>query len=194
MPSFRRRVLAARRLRGWSLRGRLVVTLLSSLAVVSVSFGIVTQIAMSRQLTSQLDARLAAASSRSYGALGGPGPDGSPGGSKLPPSDASFLTTPGQPVGTLGARIVDGAVTQADTLTSATGTADGSTATATQAQTRPVAMPAADYPVLTALPPDGHARTRTLSTLGRYRLLAVTEADGDILVTGLPLADVSAAL
>ena len=54
-------------------------------------------------------------------------------------------------------------------------------------------LPSDVYPVLAALPLDGHPYTRRLGGLGDYRLVGqVEQRDGDVIITGLPLTSVYA--
>jgi two-component system OmpR family sensor kinase len=158
----------------WSLRTRLLVALLALLAAVSLVIGLVSVLALDRFLQGRLDDQLRAAGVRSQGAdaPGGPG-DGDHHGGRSP----DFLLAPGQSEGTLGARIVGGVVQQAGVL-DRRGQADS--------------LPADQAATLLALPVDGRPHTRDVGDLGDYRLMASREQDGDVLVTGLPLADVHA--
>jgi two-component system, OmpR family, sensor kinase len=167
---------AARRWRGpaaWSLRARLVAELLALLALVSLVVGVTTELALRDFLTGQLDAQLQAAGGRSAAAAGQPPPwhHGGPG--------PDFLVAPGQAAGTLGAELLQGQVRQAAVLTAAGGQ-----------QT----VPASAQAVLQRLPADGRPHTRSLGSLGDYRLLATRAEDGDVIVTGLPLGGLEGTL
>jgi two-component system OmpR family sensor kinase len=48
--------------------------------------------------------------------------------------------------------------------------------------------------MLAAIPTDGRGHTVRLASLGGYRLMAATAPDGDVLITGLPLEPVEAAV
>ena len=158
--------------RGWSLRTRLLVALLALLAAVSLVIGLVSVLALDRFLQGRLDDQLRAAGARSQGADGPGGPgDGDHRGGRSP----DFLFAPGQAEGTLGARIVGGVVQEAGVL-DRSGQADS--------------LPADQAATLLALPVDGRPHTSDVGDLGDYRLIASREQDGDVLVTGLPLADV----
>ncbi|WGL51404.1 ATP-binding protein [Nocardioides sp. BP30] len=154
-----------------SLRVRLVVVLVSLLAVVLATVGLVTVLALRGFLIGRLDASLEAAGGRT--AQAGQPPSG--GGSAPDPQGNRFLLAPGQASGTLGARISDAVIQQAGVLQD-----DGSIR---NVSTGSVAS-------LLKIPTDGRPHTARVGTLGQYRLLAVRTSSGDVLVTGLPLDDV----
>ncbi|MEP6761402.1 MAG: HAMP domain-containing sensor histidine kinase [Sporichthyaceae bacterium] len=148
--------------------------MLALLAAVSLVIGLVSVLALDRFLLGRLDDQLSAAGVRSRGAdgPGGPGDDDHRGRSP------DFLLVPGQAEGTLGARIVAGRVAEAGVL-DRHGQADS--------------LPSEQAAGLLALPVDGRPHTRDLGgKLADYRLMASQEADGDVLVTGLPLGAVHA--
>lgn len=149
-------------LAGWSLRTRLIVMLLTLLALICIVVGLVTQFALRNVLIGQIDSRLTSAGNRSYQA------EGFPGG---PPPDARFPL--GQSEGTLTAHIAGGQVNWAQIL----------------GPGGPADVNDDEYSVLAQLPSDGSPQTRSLSE-GEYRLKAQVMRDGDVLVTGLPLSDV----
>jgi two-component system OmpR family sensor kinase len=163
----------ANQLAGWSLRTRLMVMLLSLLALICVVVGLVTQLALRNVLIGQIDNRLTAAGDRSSGAYGylGGGPSPGEGGNGGP-----FPL--GQPVGTLTARFAPGQAPSAKIL--------GPAGQATDVSDD-------DYAALAALPIDHAAHTRSLAE-GDYRLQARQMRDGDIIITGLPLSDVDSTL
>ncbi|MGY1594116.1 sensor histidine kinase [Geodermatophilus sp. SYSU D00708] len=161
----------ARRL---SLRARLLAVFLVPLAVVVAVVGAVATTVLHDQMLDQVDTRLAAAVDRSAHADAG----GPPGGWDDVGPD--FLATPGQGDGTLGARVEDGAVTEAAVIT-----ASGEARLLTGPQQE----------VLADVPADGGPRTVDLGAdLGEYRVVATAGADGDVLVTGLPLGPTHSAL
>jgi two-component system OmpR family sensor kinase len=157
--------------RRWSLRTRLLAVLVSLLALVCVTVGVVTVVALRGFLVHRLDTQLSAAGGRSTQA-GGPPPDGGRG---IQDQGAQFVLAPGQAAGTLGARITDGMVVAA-----AVSDQGGAIQ---QLQNASVAA-------LAAVPVDGHPHTRQIGRRGEFRLLATRTSDGDVLVTGLPLRDV----
>ncbi len=164
----------------WSLRTRLLTVLVSLLALVALALGVATTVALQHFLLGRLDGQLVAAGGRSANA-GGP-PPGSPGPGPIPgPGDrtdtgARFLLTPGQPPGTLGARVAAGEVTAAGVLS------EGGTLQL---------VPAASAAALASLPTDGRPHTRAVAGYGDFRLLGVRMPDGDVLITGLPLRPVT---
>ncbi|HEY6596976.1 MAG TPA: HAMP domain-containing sensor histidine kinase [Asanoa sp.] len=163
--------------RPWLLRTRLVAAVVALLAVVCLGIGVATTVALRAQLLNQLDNQLTAVSGRpdpGTGQARGGRPDGpeveGPGGDRFR----------GQPDGTLTAIVRGGTVEQATTF-------DADIAYPSV----PTVEVAADaYPALTALPVDAKPYTRDLGTLGSYRLVARNEDDGDVRITGLPLAAV----
>lgn len=164
-----------------SLTGRLLVTVLLLVALVSVVVLCVTNLALRQFLLSRLDAQLVAATERhDVGPLGGPG-DGDNGGT-LPGGQFPCAVQRsgsrdgfgfGQAVGTLIGRFdpdCTGAVVVGE---------DGSLET----------LPAAAIASLAALPPSGSPRSVELPT-GSFRVI-VTGQRGATSVTGLPTTDVS---
>jgi two-component system OmpR family sensor kinase len=152
----------------WPLRTRLLAAVIGLLAVVCLIVGVATEFALHGFLMHQVDGQLADASHRTVGAFehGLRLPDGRP---PQPPVPI------GQGAGTLQAHLVNGQVQDASVVLGAP-------------------LPAADYPVLQRLPVDERPYTRDLAGLGSYRLEAARAADGDVLITGLPLADVRSTL
>ena len=162
-------------LRDWTLRTRLIASFLGLLIVLCAGIGFFTEVALSRSLTSQLDKQLVAAGGRSAGDAGhqrfGPdSPRGEPG---------RFLLPPGNPIGSIGALISDGTVV-------GSALQDASNA-------RPP-LSAAVQQRLLSLPADGQPRSVQLPGLGDYRILARTMPDGDVLVSGFSLEEVSGTL
>ncbi len=92
---------------------------------------------------------------------------------------AQCLLAPGQAVGTLGARIDNGRLTAAGVLDD-TGSLQP--------------LPADQAADLASVPADGHPHTRRIGDRGDYRMLATRMPDGDVLMTGLPLASVQTTL
>jgi two-component system OmpR family sensor kinase len=165
------------------------------LVVVLGLAGFVSVAALRSELVGQVDARLDAVRNRSQsytppgrgtlptppspttdGATDGAGPDPRIGDDPGP----GFLGARGQGEGTLGATVVDGVATTSGVL--------GSTG-----QVLPLTR--AQQSVLAGLPTDGQPVTRDLDgDLGEYRLVANTMPDGDVLVSGLPLASTAEAV
>src|SRR6185312_3336208 len=94
--------------RGWSLQARLLVTVVSLLAVVCVGIGVGTELALHRFLMSQLDEQVIDAGRRSATIFElGPPPHPSPGFPRRPRLERgpgpAFLDAPGQATHTVGA-------------------------------------------------------------------------------------------
>jgi two-component system OmpR family sensor kinase len=161
-----------------SLTGRLVVTAVALVALVSVLLAVATTAVLRSYLNDQLDGELTAAAGRAVGAYrGGPAfpphdeddgrPEG-PGEHEGPEIESAF----GQASGTVTAYLTD-LGPSGEVITS-----DGE-------------RESLDDAVLTALgevPVDGEPHTVTLPGLGNYRVLAV-DAGRTELVTGLPTND-----
>ncbi len=148
----------------WHLRTRLVLVAMALLVAISGAIGLFSYASMDSFLTRQLDERLSQAA-RISSAAGRP-VTGNPGGRPDP------LDARGQGIGTLSARISGGTVSGAGFLDN-----DASRAS----------LSPEDDQILLDLRPNAAPVDRTLST-GDYRLVAVATADGDTIVTGLPLA------
>jgi two-component system OmpR family sensor kinase len=166
------------------------------LVVVLGLAGFASVAALRSELVGQVDARLDAVRNRSQSyappghgtlptppspttdgtATDGAAPDPRSGDDPGP----GFLGARGQGEGTLGATVVDGVATTSGVL-GATG------------QVLP--LTSAQESVLAGLPTDGQPVTRDLDgDLGEYRLVANTMPDGDVLISGLPLASTSEAV
>jgi two-component system OmpR family sensor kinase len=171
----------------WTLRTRLVIVVVALLTVVAAVIGTVSVFALDAYLTRQVEQQVRAAAGRSAGAdLEGPRslPDGGRprGGSGDPGDDGTapdFLNVRGQAAGTAGVRVVDGSVTSQAMLAG-----DG----------RVVRLSDAAAATLAAVPVDRRTHRVSLDGRGDYLALAVTTADGDTVVTALPLADVHASV
>lgn len=149
----------------WHLRTRLVLLAMALLVAICGAVGVFSYVSMDVVLTRQLDTQLAQASHRAS-EFGRPSTDDS---GRRP----DLLEARGQGIGTLTARISNGAVSDPGFL------ADDATRQS---------LSAADDAALLALRPDGVPVERTLSA-GAYRLTAVRAPYGDIIVTGLPLEE-----
>jgi two-component system OmpR family sensor kinase len=165
-----------------SLRTRLLVAFVVPLVVVLALVGVVSVTALRAQLVGQVDTRLDAALERSENYTSQPGDEPPP----APPTDGDgdrdgdgrggpgFLGARGQGEGTLGATVVDGVCTDSGVLGSG-----GQT----------LQLASSQEAALVDLPTDGSPVTRDLGgDLGDYRLVASTAPNGDVLVSGLPLA------
>ncbi|MCU1657811.1 MAG: two-component system sensor kinase [Pseudonocardiales bacterium] len=144
-----------------TLRGRLVAVLLACLLFSCVTIGVVTTLSLQRFLLDRLDQQLSEAGNRYAVSLEHPG-DGDA-------DDSDFRSVVGQPTGTLGARVLNGAVTALGVV--------GSSDRGSAAQTRAA---------IAAMRPSSRPRTVHVPGLGEYRLLVQPGRDGDLLITGLP--------
>ncbi|MEO3931983.1 HAMP domain-containing sensor histidine kinase [Micrococcaceae bacterium Sec7.4] len=144
----------------WHLRTRLVLVTMALLVAICGAVGIVSYASMDSFLTRQLDTQLVQAANRAR-------EFGRTGG-RADPLDAR-----GQGIGTLNARIVDDSVRSAGFL------AEDATRKSLTDE---------DDEVLLKLAARSEPVNRTLSA-GAYRLVAAETPDGDVIVTGLPLAE-----
>ncbi|RSN18368.1 two-component sensor histidine kinase [Streptomyces sp. WAC 01325] len=157
-----------------TLRGRLTVGLVVLLAVSCAAVGVAVVIELNGFLTRRLDEQLTEAGPRFPASLEHSGvlPDDHDGDERA--------DTRRQATGTFGARLLDGAVTHAAVVRT-TGTLN-------------VKLSARDEGELAAIPVDGTAHSVDLSSLDDYRVVASRGIDGDVLITGLPLEPVEAAV
>jgi len=126
--------------------------------------GSATAFALHRYLLNQLDQQLVAAGDRFSVGLEHPS-DGDH------DNAGQFNTVAGQAAGTLGARVVNGAVTAIDVV----------------ARRADQAAPSArDRNVAAGLGPTNRPRTVRFPDLGEYRVNVRRGQDGDLLITGLP--------
>ncbi|HEX4429244.1 MAG TPA: ATP-binding protein [Frankiaceae bacterium] len=158
--------------RRWTLRARLLAGLLALLAVTGAVIGIVSVTTLQRQVLSQVDRQVLAASSRSGDAAGGP--------DHRPPANGGaggLFNVLGQPAGTLTAELSNGKIDTAGILRG------GSLS--------PTPIPTSDADTLAAVPVDNRPHTITLAGFGDYRVVATPDPDGDgsAIITGLPLKD-----
>ncbi|GAA0385112.1 HAMP domain-containing sensor histidine kinase [Micromonospora gifhornensis] len=151
---------------GWSLRTRLVVTLVALLAVVSLAIGGITTAALREFLVSRLDEQLLPMAGMRAGTPWEPGPGA--------PSWNDVRVPRGFPPGTINARVVDGQVTEAWTL----------------ADRQERAVPVDEVAALATVPTDGRAHSRDLGDRGSYRLVARQSTAGTVRVLGVPLSGV----
>ncbi|MER8009031.1 HAMP domain-containing sensor histidine kinase [Streptomyces sp. NPDC094149] len=157
-----------------TLRARLTVGLVVLLAVSCAAVGVAAVIELDGFLVSRLDQQLAQAGSRFPESLEHKG---------LPPDDHDgdeHGDTRRQTTGTYGARLVG------DTVTNSAVVRPGSVTD--------VPLTTGDRRQLAAVPVDGRAHSVELSALDSYRVKASRGIDGDVLITGLPLEPVEAAV
>jgi two-component system, OmpR family, sensor kinase len=173
---------AGRWLAARTLRGRLIAGLLGLLALACATVGAVTYTHLHSVLLGQLDTELTGANSRYTACLYGQPPPGGqghangqpPDGDDHPPSDC--------------------AEQQASAVFTASITGQGEIQNAylASARTSPSEchLTAADRQAIAAVPIGG-TTTVDLSSQGDYRMTANRTPDGDVIVTGLPLANVT---
>ncbi|CAL8969372.1 putative sensor histidine kinase TcrY [Cellulomonas sp. T2.31MG-18] len=178
----------------WTLRRRLLATVLGLLAVVATVMGVASTLALRASLVAQMDDRLRSASQRavhapersSSGTTGTGSAAAAPGSSPTPsattpPSPSAdtrppWFEGPGQEVGTANL-VVSGGVTRAGYIG-----ADGTYHHLDTGQ----------HATLLALPTDGVVRPVDLGALGGYRAVAVRTETGAIVVTALPTSELEA--
>jgi len=169
--------------RSWSLRTRLLATLIALLAFVCIGIGAGTQLALRGFLVHQLDEQVMEAAHRSVviNDLGRPpgAPPGTPPPMRHRGSGPDFLNAPGQAVGTLGALVSDGHVVSAAIVSN-----NGFR----------IPVPDSAYPELAALRAGHHPAAVDLNGVGKYRLVALRTHSGQIIVTGLPVSGIAKTL
>ncbi|WP_308295082.1 HAMP domain-containing sensor histidine kinase [Streptomyces sp. NK08204] len=160
-----------------TLRARLTVGLVILLAVSCAAVGVAAVLELDGFLTRRLDEQLVQAGTRFPESLE----------HRPPPHDDhdgdEHGDTRTQATGTFGARLVDGTVTNKAVVRSGDPAANLS-----------VDLTATDRRVLTAVPVDGRPHSIELSALDDYRVIATRGQDGDVLIVGLPLEPVQAAV
>jgi two-component system, OmpR family, sensor kinase len=170
--------LPARAKRIWSLRLRLLVGQIVVLAIVCIGISAATEFALYHHLVAQLDGQLHGASHRSALIYGEP-----PHPSRhreVPGPGPRFLDAPGQPAGMVAAVVCNGTTGDAGYLTSS-----GSRAALTNSAKAQLAAVHADRTPV----------TRDLDGLGRYRVVAASARHGgDVIVTGLSMANIDATM
>ncbi|TXR99707.1 sensor histidine kinase [Streptomyces sp. col6] len=149
-----------------TLRGQLTLGMVSLLTFACLAVGITTVLALRGFLMGRLDEQLYASGGRFAASLE----------YESEPDADNRSDTRGQAEGTLGARVMDGRVTEAAVVDDDTD--------------RPLPLTSEDRGALLGVPPDRHGHTLRLSALGKYRVTAVRGDDNDILITGLPLRPV----
>jgi two-component system OmpR family sensor kinase len=157
-------------LRNWTLRARIIASLLGLLVVLCLAIGTFTELALNHYLVSRLDDQVTQGQKRvqrDFGQNDAPQP---------PSQNPRFLLPPGSPVGSVAAWFTNGQL-----VTALTRSQGSDYATVASAEVAPLA----------ALHPDGKAHTVTLPGLGAYRAAAADAPDGAVVVTGLPLSGVN---
>ncbi|MFE1883202.1 two-component sensor histidine kinase, partial [Streptomyces diastatochromogenes] len=160
-----------------TLRARLTVGLVVLLAVSCAAVGLAAVVELNGFLTQRLDEQLTQVGTRFPESLEHHGrmPDDHDGDEH---GDTRRLAT-----GTFGARLLNGEVTNMGLIRSGDPSADLG-----------VDLTAGDRKQLAAVPADGRPHTVDLSALDDYRVVATPGRDKDVLVVGLPLEPVQAAV
>jgi two-component system OmpR family sensor kinase len=156
----------------------MALTVAGLITAVSLLLAALSTLAVRSFLEARVDHDLAAAVSRTSGFVGSPG--GAGGGGPGPDHPEEHLFGLGQGAGTL-AGIIRGNRAQAQILS------DGP-------RSQPKTLDEDETRLLRAVPADGDPATVDFGDEGRYRVAAVTMRDGDVLLTGLPLAGIDATL
>jgi two-component system OmpR family sensor kinase len=164
-----------RRWRAGTLLSRLTVGMLVVLLLTCAVLGVATELFVRDSLLSQIDKELGAAGGRYSASLEH---QGSP---PITVDGDGDESVPGQAVGTLGVRLVDGTVTDAAVVTEA-GT------------NRRLDLSADNAELLSSVVPGGAPKSLDLEGVGDYRVLALEGRDGDIQLTGLPLSPMNQTL
>ncbi|MFD7503810.1 sensor histidine kinase [Streptomyces sp. NPDC059850] len=156
-PSRARKDSRAAARRPWSLRTRLVVSAVSLIAVVCAVIGTVTTIALKSYLEGQVDNDLRASIGRFLGKPGGPIEER---------NDVLFVASPGQAIGTVGARVD----ARGDILQS--GKSNDQPMTGDQNPSDRVdALTSKQLETLGSVPLDNGTHTLDLPGLGSYRVV-----------------------
>ncbi|WP_406457655.1 ATP-binding protein [Streptomyces sp. NBC_00876] len=146
-----------------TLRAQLTAGLVTLLALACLAVGITTALALRGFLMGRLDEQLSASGGRFAASLE----------HEAQADSDNRPDTRGQAESTLGARLLNGIVTQA--------------AVVDDANDRPLQLTPGDRNALATVPVDGSGHSIRLSALGAYRVAAVHGDDQDTLITGLPL-------
>ncbi|MFJ3708256.1 HAMP domain-containing histidine kinase [Streptomyces sp. NBC_01387] len=149
-----------------TLRGQLTAGLVLLLAAACLAVGVTTALALQGFLLGRLDQQLESSGGRFAASLE----------HEARPDADNRPDTRGQADATFGARLLNGAVTQAAVVDEATD--------------HEVTLSTHDRAALADVPVDDRGHDVRLSALGAYRVTAVHGDDHDIMITGLPLRPV----
>ncbi|MEU9743233.1 ATP-binding protein [Micromonospora chersina] len=163
-----------RRLAGWSLRRRLVLSVVALLALVSVGIGGLTTIALRHFLVGEVDKQLTMADRR----IGDMPPW------LRPPGDPRRTDPCNQPQPEPPRGFPPGSIA----LWTACGT---TTATVRAESGEAETVPVSDIAALAAVPPDGQPRTVELGDRGDFRAVAHRPSDGVVAAVAIPLSSVN---
>jgi two-component system OmpR family sensor kinase len=157
-----------RRRAPWSLRRRLVVSIVGLLALGAIVIGLVSAFTLQGFLMTRLDNQLVASADRAQNFEQG-------GGGGQPNNQPNFPGGPGQAAGTIFVHVQNGTIDRAAYIDS-----KGVRQNLTAAQEKTVlSVPTTNEPTTVDLG----------GTLGSYRWIATELSDGDELAVGVPLAD-----
>ncbi|MGW5442189.1 ATP-binding protein [Streptomyces asiaticus] len=152
------------------MRTRLVVSAVALIAVVCAVIGTVTTLALHSYLQGQVDDDLRASVGRF---LNKPGPAGG-----LPRDDVLFVASPGQPIGTVGARFG-----QNGEISLSGKSNDSPMTNEVDAENRVDPLTSGQQKAIAAVPLDGDVHTIDLPGLGGYRAVAQSDhRDGGIIL------------
>jgi two-component system OmpR family sensor kinase len=164
------------------LRTRIVATLIVLLTVLGVAVGGTAEIFLRKQLYDQIDTKLDDAQHRArfYLSDGSPHAPGgnAPNGDGGPPSgvqDGTIMAT----LSTTDKSVTGGGILRNSGSDFSQKTSE---------------LPADAQAALASASLDRHARDLNLGTLGDYRVVAIVDQNGTLVVTGLPLSDLHATL
>jgi two-component system, OmpR family, sensor kinase len=186
---------ARERVRRWlagrTLRFRLIAGVLALLFVACAAVSAVTYAGLRGFLLGQLDDQLAAASSRYVGCVNGP-----PGRPQPGPNDPDDQNAAGQPLSADQDNHESDPGFCADTPGQAEDTFSAALSSGTMLAARltngSCELDARDKATLAALEVNGQPRTEPLDSLNAdYRLIAVRSNNGTVLVTGLPVTQMT---
>ncbi|WP_051639917.1 cell wall metabolism sensor histidine kinase WalK [Cellulomonas sp. URHE0023] len=180
----------------WTLRRRLVATVVALVAVVAAVMGTVTTLALRSSLVDQLDEKLTMAHGRATDVHAQAAAGATFGGFPAVPSPDVFGTgglavaddtaRPYQDFGTVNVLLPAG--TDPESLEARdAGYRDDSGTGFTK-------LTAEQLDQMLAVPDDGTVTTMTLSDLGQYRAVSSTTSDGSVAATAMPLAAVNSTI
>ncbi|MFF1573445.1 sensor histidine kinase [Leifsonia sp. NPDC058292] len=168
--------------RSWTLRSRVVLVVVAMLAVLGTAIGTVSVFALQGYLVSRLDGQLTSALDRGARAA-----NQIYGTSPVDSQVQRIVATPGQPTGTFGV------VRSGDRLLFPVILSPQDQSGQPNNEPAQPQIVRADLTAVAKLEADGTPRTLDLgSSLGSYRVAATELVNGDSVIIGLPLNDVSA--
>jgi two-component system OmpR family sensor kinase len=161
-----------------SLTGRLIVTTVALVAVVSILVACVATLVMRSYLTGRLDDQLEQAFDRAQREQMNPSDNGFPDAPNLPPRGQGVPLPLGQGAGTITALLGSG-VQRGVVIT-------------TEGERR--ALSSSVISALESVDADGDPHTVDLAALGTYRVVSSEDSEGNVLVGGLPTDDVDSTI